>query len=128
MTQMNKQENMQLAGQVQCCRNLHQLLRPTFFKALCDPSRIALFSRLAGCSQPCCVSEMAACCPTDFSVVSRHLALLRDAGILEAQRRGKEVYYRVRFDNVVQTLRAVADAIEACCPQTENGTHSCCKE
>jgi len=59
---------------------------------------------------------MAECCPVNVSVVSRHLALLRDAGILAAERRGKEVYYSVRYPQLVATLRAIANAIEACCP------------
>ena len=53
----------------------------------------------------------------DVSVVSRHLAILRDAGLLEATRRGKEVHYRVRYDIVTGTLRSVADAVEQCCPE-----------
>ncbi len=98
-------------------------MNPKFFKALGDPNRIAILARLAGCGRPCTVTELNACCPVDFSVVSRHLALLREAGILEAERRGKEVYYSVRFDHVAATLRAIADAIEACCPAPAATTH-----
>ena len=36
---------------------------------------------------------------------------------MEAEKRGREVLYTVRYDNVVQTLRQLADAIEACCTQ-----------
>ena len=86
------------------------------FKALCDPSRIAVLVRLAETPRPQSVSQVAACCPTDVSVVSRHLALLRDAGVVEAERRGREVYYGIRYRGLAETLRAVADAIEACCP------------
>ena len=91
------------------------LLEPRFFRALCDPSRVALLARLAQCCEPCTVSQLAACCPTDVSVVSRHLAMLRDAGILHAKRRGKEVYYSVRYPELIATLRSLADAFEACC-------------
>ncbi len=96
-----------------------KLLEPRFFKALGDPNRIALLSRLAKCRRPCGVSELVGCCGVDISVVSRHLALLRDAGILQAEKRGKEVYYSVRCEEVVSTLRRIADAIEACCPGTK---------
>ncbi len=99
-----------------CCADLAGLLRPRFFKALCEPNRIAILIRLAGCDRACTVGEIARCCPVDTSVVSRHLALLREAGVVDAQRRGKEVYYRVRFDLLVPTLRQIADAVEACCP------------
>jgi ArsR family transcriptional regulator len=103
----------------QCCQNIGALVMPRFFKALSDPNRIVLLERLAQCREPCSVSQIAACCPIDLSVVSRHLAVLREAGILHAEKRGKEVYYSVCFAELVATLRAIADAIEACCPSTE---------
>ena len=66
--------------------------------------------------EPSTVSEIASCCPTDLSVVSRHLAVLREAGIVEAQKRGKEVYYSVRYPELTARLRDLAESIEACCP------------
>jgi ArsR family transcriptional regulator, arsenate/arsenite/antimonite-responsive transcriptional repressor len=98
-----------------CCAGLGELMDAKFFKALCDPRRLAILARLAGMCEPCTVTGIAACCPTDLSVVSRHLAILREAGILEAEKRGKEVYYSVRYPVLVNTLRALADGIEACC-------------
>lgn len=92
------------------------MLAPRFFKALCDPNRIAILGQLLGCCGPLRVSEIAGCCPVDISVVSRHLAVLRDAGILKAEKRGKEVFYSVQFDTLPTLLRRMADAIEACCP------------
>ena len=55
----------------------------------------------------------------NISVVSRHLALMRDAGILEAQKQGKEVFYSVRYSVLAGTLRAIADAMDACCRATD---------
>ena len=97
-----------------CCPGIAELLEPRFFKALCDPNRIAILARLAQCCAPRTVSQIAECCPVDLSVVSRHLAMLRDAGVLDAHKRGKEVYYTVRFSKLVSTLRALADGLEAC--------------
>ncbi len=90
-------------------------LDPGFFRALCDPNRISLLLRLARCGRACTVSELNECCPIDISVVSRHLATLRDAGIVASEKRGKEVYYEVCANDVVATLRAIADALEGCC-------------
>jgi DNA-binding transcriptional ArsR family regulator len=100
-----------------CCDNLADSLSPNFFKALADPNRIALLVFLAQSGKEQTVSEMSCCCPIDLSVVSRHLGVLRDAGILEAQKRGREVYYRVRVDKLTTLLRNLADALEACCPE-----------
>ena len=91
--------------------------------ALCDPSRLTILTRLAADARPTTVSEAAGCCPKDLSVVSRHLKTLQEAGILSAERSGREVRYSVRFVEVARTLRAIADAIAACCPPNEK---SCC--
>jgi len=99
-----------------CCSGLDRLLSPKMFKALSDPNRVSILTRLAECCRPCSVSEIAECCPVDLSVVSRHLAILRDAGILEATKRGKEVFYSVCSQSIVDTLRKIANAIESCCP------------
>ncbi len=99
-----------------CCRGLALNLETGLFKALCDPSRVALLSRLIEAGAPLTVSGIAARFPTDISVVSRHLAVLRDAGVLAAERRGREVFYSVRYRGLADTLRRMADAVDACCP------------
>ena len=88
---------------------------PDFFKALCEPNRLRILAELAQRCQPCTVSEVSRWCPVDISVVSRHLGVLRRAGVVEARRRGKEVLYSVCAESVVSTLRRLADAIESCC-------------
>ena len=98
------------------CERLTEFMEPRLFKALCDRTRIDILAELAQSGGTRTVGQIAAKCPVDISVVSRHLATLRDAGIVEAARRGKEVHYRVRYEGLAQTLRAIADAIEACCP------------
>ncbi len=112
MTQIS---NYPLGGR-RCCRQLEKTIPDGFFRALSDPTRLDLLVQLSGCRRACTVSEIADCCPVDVSVVSRHLAILRDAGLLEATRRGKQVHYRVRYDTVTATLRTVADALQRCCP------------
>jgi ArsR family transcriptional regulator, arsenate/arsenite/antimonite-responsive transcriptional repressor len=115
VTQTNKRKR----GKEACCEGLSAFLSPKLFKALCDPTRVALLVRVAESCAPCTVSDIAGCCPIDISVVSRHLAQLRDAGILRAERCGKQVFYSARASELVRTLRAIADAIERCCPGPE---------
>lgn len=88
---------------------------PSFFKALSEPNRLAMLSWLCACNQPRSVSEVAGCCDVDQSVVSRHLAQLREAGILIAERQGRQVRYAVDAVKVVSALRGLADTIENCC-------------
>ena len=89
---------------------------PDLFKALADPNRIALLARLATGGSAATVSELAACCPIDLSVVSRHLKILDRAGVVESERRGKRVLYRARIAHLAGLLRELADALETCCP------------
>lgn len=86
------------------------------FKALSDPTRLVLLACLAKCARPCSVGEVAECCSVDLSVVSRHLAMLESAGVLEARKEGRTVFYTVRFREVTGMLRALADALDQCCP------------
>lgn len=117
MTQSkNKRDEKELGERMAaCCSELDRLLVPRFFKALADPNRVSILSRLATCCTTWTVSQVAEGLPVDVSVVSRHLAILRDAGILNAERRGKEVHYTVRYRMLAQSLRDLATAIEACC-------------
>ncbi len=99
-----------------CCEDVRGLMEIRFFRALGDANRVAILADLAAGGVPRTVSEIAERLPVDLSVVSRHLAMLREAGVLAAKRRGKEVYYTVRYEGLAGTLRAIADAIDACCP------------
>lgn len=95
-------------------------LGPEFFKAFSDPTRINILLALAEQQGSCAVSGIAEHCTVDLSVVSRHLSQLKRAGIVDAEKIGREVYYQFSTQNVVQALRACADALEICCP-SDNG-------
>jgi len=78
------------------------------FKALADPARLRLLSFIA--AQPsgeACVCHLMK--PLDISqpTVSHHLKVLYDAGLLERERRGTWVYYRI----VPQRLSALREAL-----------------
>ena len=93
---------------------LDSLLDPGLFKALCDPTRARIALCLCKCSRPCTVSEIAECCSVDLSGVSRHLALLERHGVVDSSKQGRTVLYRVRYQALVGSFRALADAIEVC--------------
>jgi DNA-binding transcriptional ArsR family regulator len=66
----------------------------TVFKALGDELRLAA-TLLIYRQGELCVCELMAAFAAPQPKVSRHLALLRDAGLLEAERRGQWVYYYI---------------------------------
>lgn len=120
MAQTYKDEQHAAAA---CCPDLEGLLDPAVFRALGDPNRVALIARLGRSGRPTTVTEAADCCPVDLSVVSRHLAVLRGAGIVLAAKRGREVRYTVSPD-LAASLRSLADALDACCPPDATATPS----
>lgn len=62
------------------------------FRALADPSRRAIFERLAKTEMP--VKELTARFDISQPAVSQHLAALRSAGLVTERREGRHVYYR----------------------------------
>jgi ArsR family transcriptional regulator, arsenate/arsenite/antimonite-responsive transcriptional repressor len=110
VTQVNKRKTT-------CCAGLQGLLSPRLFKALSDPKRIELLVRMAEERDACTVGQVAEGSGVDLSVVSRHLAILREAGIIQCEKRGKEVWCVVRTAAVAKVLRDLAAALEACCPE-----------
>ncbi len=99
-----------------CCGGLEDLLSPKLFKALSDPRRLTLLVRLAEVGQACTISSIADGAGVDLSVVSRHLAILRDAGVIQCEKQGKEVRCVVQTRALARVLRDLASALEACCP------------
>jgi ArsR family transcriptional regulator len=63
------------------------------FKALGDPTRLAIVNQLAGQAESCvcALDGLGLSQPT----ISHHLKILRDAGLVESTRRGTWAYYRL---------------------------------
>jgi ArsR family transcriptional regulator len=101
---------------VACCRAVDDLLDPTLFKALGDPTRTLILGCLIKCGRACAVGEIAECCSVDLSVVSRHLQTLDRAGLVESSRCGRNRSYLVRYASLCSQLRGLADSIEECAP------------
>ena len=63
------------------------------FTALADPNRRRLLAAVS--TSPATATELADGLPISRQAVVKHLAALADAGLLERERRGREVRYRV---------------------------------
>lgn len=64
------------------------------FQALADPTRLAIVRELAGAPEVC-ACDFSSCCDVQQPTVSHHLKVLREAGVLESERRGTQIYYRL---------------------------------
>jgi len=69
---------------------------------LADPSRILILYTLAETAYN--VSDLAKAIELPQSTVSRHLKILRDRGMVTAQRDGQSVYYSLTDDRIIQAL------------------------
>ena len=79
-------------------------------KVLADPARLRLLSLIA--SQPegeACVCDLTAPLALKQPTVSHHLRVLHEAGLLDRERRGTWVYYRV----LPERLSGLRDALRA---------------
>ncbi len=76
-------------------------------KALAHPARVAIVRRLA--TQALCVHELVGELGLDQPLVSQHLRVLRGAGVLSTERRGREVVYSLLDHHVAHI---VGDAVE----------------
>ena len=77
------------------------------FKALADPARVQLLSLIKAQPDGECACNLLDAVALSQPTVSYHLKVLHDAGLLDRERRGHWVYYRVRADR----LGALADAL-----------------
>ena len=78
------------------------------FKALGDPTRVAIVNRLTT-ADAVCVCDLTAAFDLSQPTISHHLKILRDAGLVEAERRGTWAYYRLVPD-AIDALREVFGA------------------
>lgn len=63
------------------------------FKALGDPTRLRIVKLLEG--GELCVCQLTASLKMGQSRISRHLSILKEAGLIEDRRQGKWVHYRL---------------------------------
>jgi ArsR family transcriptional regulator len=75
------------------------------FRALADPTRVAIVHRLAA-AESVCVCDLNAAFDLSQPTISHHLRILREAGLVEAERRGTWAYYRL-VPAAITALRGV---------------------
>jgi len=80
--------------------------RARIAKAMAHPSRLLMLEAMEGRER--CVCELTELVGADQSTVSKHLAVLKQAGLVEDRKEGVMVYYRVK----VCCLQGFWDCIE----------------
>jgi ArsR family transcriptional regulator len=77
--------------------------RAAIFKALGHPTRLYMLERLR--EAPHCVCELTELVGADTSTVSKHLTVLRNAGLVRSEKKGTTVYYRLSCGCLKQFLQ-----------------------
>jgi len=81
-------------------------------KALGEYNRLSLVYELCKCKTPQNVMCLCECCSVDSSVVSRHLKILSQEGIVSSEKQGRNIQYSLNRKQVAKKLRKLADIIE----------------
>ena len=80
--------------------------RAKILKALAHPTRLFIVDQLANADEKC-VCELTEMIGADMSTVSKHLAILKSAGIVSDEKRGSQVHYRLRCPCVLDFFKCV---------------------
>ena len=80
----------------------------TRFKALADPTRVAIINSLSA-AEEVCVCNLTETFDLSQPTISHHLKILREAGLVESSRRGTWSYYRL----VPEAIAALRSALGA---------------
>ena len=85
--------------------------RARIVKALAHPTRLFVVEELARGAR--CVAELTQMVGADMSTVSRHLAILKSAGVVQDEKRGAQALYRLRMPCVLKFFDCVCEVAES---------------
>ena len=70
--------------------------RAELLKALADPTRLTIMAALARAEGPVCICDFTASLELSQPTISHHMAKLREAGLVDCEKRGIWIYYWMR--------------------------------
>ena len=85
--------------------------RARVIKAMAHPSRLFIIEELAKNER--CVCELTDMVGSDVSTVSKHLAVLREAGIVTDEKRGLQGYYSLKMPCILNFFGCVESVLKA---------------
>jgi ArsR family transcriptional regulator len=92
-------------------RREHYAKRARVIKVLGHPSRLMMVEALVDGEM--CVCDLQAIVGSDMSTVSKHLSLLKSAGILQDRKQGLQVFYSLRVPCILQFFGCVQAVLDA---------------
>jgi DNA-binding transcriptional ArsR family regulator len=102
-----------------------EVLDSAFLRALTEPSRLELLKLLL-ISGPADIGTIAEQLPQDRSVISRHLKVLEEAGVVRGQKDGRHRIYEIDGATFMATLETIVGETRSlaavCCPPAASDT------
>ncbi|SEA44331.1 ArsR family transcriptional regulator [Desulfuromusa kysingii] len=89
----------------------HLEARAKVLKAMAHPSRLFMIEELSKGER--CVCELTEMIGADISTVSKHLSVLKQAGLVIDEKRGNQVFYRLRVPCILNFFGCVESVLEA---------------
>jgi DNA-binding transcriptional ArsR family regulator len=86
-------------------------LRARIIKAMAHPTRLFIVDELSRGER--CVCELTRMIKADLSTVSKHLSILKSVGIVRDEKRGLQVWYRLRVPCILNFFGCVEKVIES---------------
>ncbi len=83
--------------------------RASILKALAHPIRLFMIEELSKKSH--CVCELTEMVGLDVSTVSKHLSILKNAGLVNVEKKGKQVFYSLRMRCALNFLDCVENVL-----------------
>ncbi len=85
-------------------------IRAKIVKAMAHPSRMFMMDELAKGER--CVCELTELVGDDVSTVSKHLAVLKNAGIVKSDKRGTQVFYALKVPCILNFFSCVESVMK----------------
>jgi len=98
--------------------------RANIVKALAHPSRLFIVDMLNNQSRT--VGELTEMIGVDTSTVSKHLSVLKNAGIVEDEKKGTTVFYSLKTPCILNFISCIEEVIESN-TNTQVEILKCCK-
>ena len=91
-------------------RKVHLDARAKVLKAMAHPTRLFIIEELEKAER--CVCDLTDMIGADISTVSKHLSVLKQAGIVLDDKRGNQVFYRLRVPCILNFFGCVESVLE----------------
>lgn len=85
--------------------------RAELMKALADPHRLTILASLWKADGPICICDFTAGLELSQPTISHHMAKLKDAGLVDSEKRGIWIYYRLRDKLPTETRKLLSQLL-----------------